>query len=129
MAAWTRLGLRWSARITGLLLAGMVLLFMIGEGPPNPWKQPPRVQVEFLGMALMVAGFLAGWRWAGAGGLVAVIGFVVFAATEFIVHGRPPGGAIPLFAVPGVLYLLSCRDPGLTGSRSGGARSAPRSAR
>ena len=68
MAAWTRLGLRWSARITGLLLAGMVLLFMIGEGPPNPWNQPPRVQVEFLGMALMVAGFLAGWRWAGAGG-------------------------------------------------------------
>jgi|SRR5271157_4985524 len=107
MAAWALFGLRWSARITSLLLVGMVLIFMVGEGPPNPFKQPPPVQFEFLGMSLMLVGFLAGWRWVGAGGLVAVIGFLVFAATEVIVNGSPPSGAIPLFAVPGVLYLLN----------------------
>ena len=120
MATWILHGLRWSARITGLLLAGMVLIFVIGEGPPNPFKQPPSVQVEFLGMILMVVGFLAAWRWEGIGGLLAVIGFALFAATELIVNGRPPGGAIPLFAIPGVLYLLSyCA---VHGSRASGLK-------
>ena len=107
MATWILLGLRWSARITGLLLAGMVLLFMLALGPPNPFNQPTPVQIEFLGMGLMVSGFLLGWRWEGVGGLVAVIGFLVFSATEFAVNGVPPHGAIPLFAVPAVLFLLT----------------------
>jgi hypothetical protein len=108
MVTWILLGLRWSARITGLLLAGMVLLFfMAGEGPPNPFNQPPPVQIEFLGMGLMVSGFLLGWCWEGVGGLVALIGFLVFSATELAVNGVPPHGAIPLFAVPAVLFLLT----------------------
>ncbi len=108
MATWIPHVLRWSARVTGLLLVGMVLILVAGEGPPNPFRQPPSVEVEFLAMILMVAGFLAGWRWEAVGGLLAVIGFALFAATEVIVNKQPPGGAIPLFAVPGVLYLLSC---------------------
>src|SRR5208282_5050282 len=107
MATWILIGLRWSARITCLFLAGMVLVFMVGQGPPNPFKQPPSVQIEFLGMGLMVFGFLLGWRFEGLGGLLAVMGFVVFAAVELAVNNKPPGGAIPLFAVPGVLYLMS----------------------
>jgi hypothetical protein len=107
MAAWTLLGLRWSARITGLLLVTMVLIFVVGEGPPNPFRQPPAVQVEFVAVLLMIAGFLAGWRWEGLGGLLAVIAFVGFAATELVVNGKPPGGAIPMFVVPGLLFLMS----------------------
>lgn len=107
MATWIVHGLRWSARVSGLLLVGMVLLFLVGEGPPNPFQQPPAVQVEFLGMILMVSGFITGWRWEAAGGLMAVIGFALFAATEWIVHAKLPHGALPLFAVPGILYLLS----------------------
>jgi peptidoglycan/LPS O-acetylase OafA/YrhL len=107
MATWIPHALRWSARTSGLLLVGMVLIFLVGEGPPNPFRQPPSVQVEFLGMILMVAGFLAGWRWEALGGLLAVTGFAAFAATEVIVNHSPPGGAIPLFAVPGLLFLLS----------------------
>ena len=52
-------------------------------------------------MILMLAGFLAGWRWEAAGGLLALIGFAVFAAVEVVVNRKPPGGAIPLFVVPG----------------------------
>jgi len=107
MAAWIPLGLRWSARITGVLLVGTVLLFLVGEGPPNPVRQPLPVQIELLGMGLMVVGFLLGWRWEGIGGLVAVFGFALFTATELAVNGKLPGGAIPLFAVPGLLYLLA----------------------
>jgi hypothetical protein len=85
----------------------MVLVFLVGEGPPNPFKQPPSVQTEFLGMLLMLAGFLVGWRWEATGGILALIGFAVFAATEAVVNRKLPGGAIPLFAIPAVLYLLS----------------------
>ena len=63
MAHGIMLSLRWSARITGLLLAALVLVMAIGEGPPNPLKQPLSVQVEFAGLTLMLLGFLLGWRW------------------------------------------------------------------
>jgi hypothetical protein len=101
------LGLRWLARITGLILAGLVLLFVVGEGPPNPVRQPFSVQLEFLAMFLMLAGFLLGWRWEAVGGIVAIVGFGIFFATEMVVNGRPPGMAIPLFAIPGVLFLAA----------------------
>jgi hypothetical protein len=107
MVHGTLLGLKWSARLTGLLLVGLVLVFVVGEGVPNPVRQPPSVQIEFLGMALMLVGFLLGWRWEGLGGILAICGFAAFFAAEMIVNGKPPGKAIPLFVVPGILFLLS----------------------
>ena len=107
MDRWSLLVLRWLARITGLILAGLVLLFVVGEGPPNPVRQPFSVQLEFLAMFLMLAGFLLGWRWEAVGGIVAVAGFAIFFATEMVVNGRPPGRAIPLFAIPGLLFFAS----------------------
>ena len=100
------LGLRWSARISGLLLVGLVLVFMVGEGVPNVFGNRCRSRSNFLGIFLML-GFLLGWRWEALGGGLAVGGFAMFFVTELIVHRRPPGGALPLFAVPGVLLLLS----------------------
>jgi peptidoglycan/LPS O-acetylase OafA/YrhL len=85
----------------------MVLVFLVGEGPPNPVRQPPAVVAEFIAMFLMLAGFLVGWRWEGAGGLIAIGGFALFSAAEFVANGKPPHGAVPLFAIPGVFYLAS----------------------
>ncbi len=100
--------LRWSARITGLSLVGLVMLFVMGEGGlPNMLHQPPCVQIEFLAVGLMLAGFLVGWRWEGVGGILSVLGFALFFVTEISANGRPPGGLLPLFAVPGILFLLS----------------------
>ncbi len=62
MTACAQLGIRWTARIAGVLLVGLVFLFVVGEGPPNPFKQPPSVQIEFLSMLAMMIGFLLGWR-------------------------------------------------------------------
>jgi hypothetical protein len=36
-----------------------------------------------------------------------VAGFLLFLGTELAVNGKPPGGAIPLFLIPGVLLLIS----------------------
>lgn len=99
--------LRWAARITGLLLVGLVITFAVGEGPPNVFRQPLPVTVEFIGMGLMLAGFLIGWRWEAMGGATSIAGFAIFAATELIVNRHLPGFAICLFVVPGLLFLAS----------------------
>ncbi len=107
MATRALLIFRWSARITGLLLVCMVVIFAIGEGLPKLFPQPPSVVTEFIAMFLMLVGFLAGWRWEVAGGFLAISGFAIFSVTEMIASGKPPHGALLLFVVPGVLYLAT----------------------
>ena len=108
MKSWLAITIRWGARVTALMLAGLVFALAVGHGgPPNIFRQPPPVQFEFMAMSLMIFGFLIGWRWELWGGMLALTGFVLFFATEFLVNGQPPGGAIPLFAVPSILLILS----------------------
>ena len=98
---------RWVARISGLLLVLLVFVFLVGEGVPNVFAAPFEVQLEFLAMAAMLAGFLVGLRWEAVGGGLAIAGFTLFCGVEQVVTGKLPGGAIPLFAIPGVLLILS----------------------
>ena len=100
--------LRWTARVLAALMAGLVLLFLIGEGfhpsrlKPSEWTLMVPFFVTWLGLCL-------GWRWEGLGGLLVVAGmgsfyFIHFAQTGF---GRFPNGfAFPLLAAPGILFLL-----------------------
>jgi hypothetical protein len=98
----------WSARITSLLLLGLVIVIFIGEGgPPNVFRQPPPVQLEFASLGLMLIGLVLGWIREGVGGLLVLLGLVAFNTVELAVNSRPALGAFPLFAVPGVLFLLS----------------------
>jgi hypothetical protein len=98
----------WSARVTSLLLLGLVIAIVVGHGgPPNVLGQPTSVQLEFAAMGLMLLGLLLGWVRAGFGGLLVLLGLVAFNTVELAVNGRPALGAFPLFAVPGVLFLLS----------------------
>jgi hypothetical protein len=48
-----------------------------------------------------------GWRWEAIGGGLALLGFSLFCGVELMVNGAFPGGAIPLFAIPGILLLIS----------------------
>lgn len=108
MLATIQLFLRWSARISGLLLFGLVAVIVIGHGGlPNVLEQPVRVQLEFLAMGLSVAGFLVGCRSDGWGALLTLGGFGLFCAVEMVINHRLPGQAIPYFTIPGILYLLS----------------------
>jgi hypothetical protein len=98
----------WSARVTSLLLFGLVVVVVIGHGgPPNIFNQPTSVQLEFAAMGLMLLGLLVGWVREGLGGLLVLLGLAAFNIVELAVNGQPAGGAFPLFALPGVLFLLS----------------------
>jgi hypothetical protein len=98
----------WSARVTGLLLLGLVVVIVIGHGgPPNIFRQPTPVQLEFAALGLMLLGLVIGWVREGLGGLLVLLGLTAFNAVELAVNGRPAMGAFPLFAVPGALFLLS----------------------
>jgi hypothetical protein len=103
-----RLLTRWSARVTSLLLFGLVVVIVIGQGgPPNIFSQPTPVQLEFIALGLMLLGFAVGWVREGLGGVLVLLGLAAFNAVELAVNSRPARGAFPLFAVPGVLFLVS----------------------
>jgi peptidoglycan/LPS O-acetylase OafA/YrhL len=98
----------WSARVTSLAMLGLVIFIFIGHGgPPNVFLQPTPVQLEFAAMALMLLGLVVGWWREWLGGLVVLVGLAAFNAVELTVNGQPAKGAFPLFALPGVLFLLS----------------------
>jgi hypothetical protein len=98
----------WSARVSSLLLIGLVIVIMVGEGgPPNIFRQPPPVQLEFAAFGLMLLGLIIGWTREGLGGLLVLLGLGAFNCVELMVNRRPALGAFPLFAAPGALFLIS----------------------
>ena len=99
---------RWSARVTSLLLFGLVIVMVIGlGGPPNIFRQPTPVQLELTALGLMLLGLVIGWVREGLGGLLVLLGLAAFNGVELAVNGQPARGAFPLFAVPGALFLVS----------------------
>jgi hypothetical protein len=91
---------RWSARILGTLLVLFIVLLAIGEGMPNPFTQPMKVQVGFLALALVMIGILAAWRWELAGGILPLVGWGLFVVA--VMHpSRGLNWFVGALAVPG----------------------------
>jgi hypothetical protein len=97
---------RWTARIVGTTLVLAVLAIAVGEGMPNPFTQPLPVQLGFLGLALIMAGILTGWRWDVPAGIISLSGWCLFVMAVM----KPPKGPnvfVCALALPAVLYLTS----------------------
>jgi hypothetical protein len=98
--------LRWSARLASALLVTLVVLIAIAHrGLPNVLEQPVPVQIEFAALGLMVLGLILGWIREAAGGAITLLGLGTFVATEVFTNHRMPGGAIPWFLIPAILFL------------------------
>ena len=98
--------IRWTARLTGVLSIGVLLLFFIGEGF-NPTKLTIKEWILFLFFPFgVMLGLLVGWKREFVGGLIAIISLALFCALETI-NGGFPGLAFFLFASPGILFLLA----------------------
>jgi hypothetical protein len=96
---------RWAARIIGTLLVILIVVIGIGEGMPNPFTQPPSVQIGFLALAMILIGILAGWRWELAGGVISLAGWCLFFAS--VIGLKHLNWFVLLLALPGILYLSS----------------------
>ena len=98
---------RWPARVSGILLWLLVLTFYFGEGPFNPLQQPPGVQVQLFFELICLAGMLILWKWELQGALLSLAGILLFYFGNYLQSGHWPGGAFPLFFLPGILALIT----------------------
>ncbi len=104
------IGICWAVRILASLLVALVLVIFIGEsffypgeGPPNPFKQPLPVQIEFAGMFAILIGMIVGWRWEGIAAALVLSGVIVF----HIIQGKLwLNWVFGLFDLVGLLFLL-----------------------
>ncbi len=82
----TAAALRWLARILGSLMVLFILAFLVGEGGPPPVHRFTGRELAYaLAMTLLFGGLVLAWFREGWGGLVSILGWVLFC----IVSGRP----------------------------------------
>lgn len=94
----------WISCALGTLLAGLFLVFAIGNNPPATLLLEP----QFWALIVMVTGFLVAWRSDLLGGAMSVAGAGMFYMMNFEKAGNfPDGWVFPLCFVPGVLAIIA----------------------
>jgi hypothetical protein len=95
---------RWMARLSGMLIAGLYLFFAIGEFiTPHSGHSP--TFVEGTGIALLTvtcAGMLVAWRWELPGAALSLVSLIGF---TLLIRVNNHSMTVVL-AVPGILYIL-----------------------
>jgi hypothetical protein len=94
---------RWTARIIGIALLGLIVAFAIGEGVPNPLRGSIRENMLTVALLTMIVGQIVAWRWEGIGSLLILGGFALFAIVN---HGVPLNIVFAPWLVTGLLYLI-----------------------
>ena len=87
------------------MLVGLTLLIAIGEGMPNPFTQPFVIGIGFLALALVLLGILLAWRWEFLGGIMSLVGWVLFFLAERV--SLRQSVFIALLGIPSLLFLGS----------------------
>lgn len=101
-------GMLWLARLSAVAMAGLILLFAVGEGFHPTKLQLPEL-ILFVPLFIAWLGLWLGWRSEGLGGTLILVGIASFYLTHFALTGFgrfPRGWAFPAIAVPGLLFLL-----------------------
>lgn len=116
--------LRWTARIVGLLVVGLLMLFAVGEGF-NP-AMFTGFELGMLAALLMaLAGMVLLWWREGIGGALTLGGMIAFFGLNLAATGKFPGGPVfPVCFLPGVLAVV-CAFLGESHSASAGAHQPP----
>jgi hypothetical protein len=101
-------GLRWTARLLGAALLGLVLVIFIGEGGFNPLTLKSIEAIQVTLFLTTCIGLIIALRWPFIGGAISTGGILLFFTVEVAVTGRIPGlGVFHLMLLSGVLFLLS----------------------
>lgn len=98
--------IRWTARILGLVVTGLVLAFIVGTGGFNSLQLTGRDAALMLPFGIAIAGLVIAWWSELVGGLLAVDGILLFYGIHWYLTGRFPEGVyFGLIALPGLLFL------------------------
>jgi len=73
---------RWTARVFGTLIFAFYCVFILAEGLPPIATQPEGVQLNFVALGLMLAGFVAGWKREGTAALLIASGWTLWQISE-----------------------------------------------
>jgi len=73
---------RWTARVFSTLLLVFFGIFVLAEGLPPIASQPEGVQMNFVALGLMLAGFAVGWKREGAAALMIASGWTLWQISE-----------------------------------------------
>jgi len=73
---------RWTARVFGTLLLIFFGVFFLAEGLPAIAAQPEGVQLNFVALGLMLAGFAVGWKREGKAALLIASGWTLWHISE-----------------------------------------------
>ena len=111
---WTQ-GLRWTARLVGLLAIGLFIAFVVMSGPSVFANLS---LLSFQGLPLLIAlllalgGVLVAWRWELVGGIMSIVGSIAIIGLVCLGSGTDMFLCSLFFTLPllvaGVLYLVCC---------------------
>ncbi len=95
--------IRNTARVFGAFLLFVVLLFLFGEGFPNPASLSAKELLLFLAFIIMGTGLAVSFKRELLGGILTVAGYIFFAIVNKTVFAGP---VFPLFFVVGLLFIF-----------------------
>ena len=108
-------GMRWVARVVGLLASGLFVLFLFCAGfeicPSLSWTSLQGMPL-FIVLTMAAVGVLIAWRWEMVGGAMAVVGAVALSALVYFGSGRDVFSTALMISLPffvaGALFLACC---------------------
>lgn len=100
--------LRWLARITGIVFAVLLLLFLFGEGSfPELLRLDATEKLLLLFIPLLfIIGVIVAWKRELPGGILILISVLGFNIIDFFIWKQFAGIEFGFLLIPGVLFLL-----------------------
>lgn len=100
--------IKWTARISALLLLLFGLLFYFGYGNPSPFANPDYTWIENVWLSLIPLVFIGlalGWKYAKIGGYLIVIPLIIGFILGLVADANFSMNML-IILFPGVLYLI-----------------------
>lgn len=114
LGKWVRAA-RWAGRLLGTLLLAFYGFFVLAEGLPPIAGQPEGVQLNFIALGFMLAGFVVGWRREGTAALLIASGWTLWQVSESSVRWNLFQTPLPVGALFAFCWWAKSRKTALLG--------------
>ena len=102
--------IRYIARLFSILLIVLIVTLSLGEGLPDPATLSSVDLLFFGSLLIMLVGLILSWQKENTGGLLLILGFVIFfVVNSFSSNSIQLGIFFLLFPLTGILFVLCCR--------------------